>query len=114
MRNPACRDGWRSFVACSGQPKFRKGAEGKKENRMLGNSVLGIDVGKATLACTLLDPASHQVVWEASYPNTPTGVQSLLERTPPHAPWVMEPTGRYSLFVAKLFVAKPARAAGRQ
>lgn len=71
--------------------------------------MLGIDVSKATLACTLIDPTNHQVVWEATYPNTPHGVASLLGRTPQQTPWVMEPTGRYSLCVAK-----PASAAGRQ
>ena len=96
----------------------------------LVNSVLGIDVSKATLACTLVDPTSHQVLWQvlwqatyprqATYPNSPQGVQSLIERTPHQAAWVMEPTGRYSLLVAslsppcRLLVAKPAKAAGRQ
>ena len=73
-----------------------------------------------TLACTLVDPTSHQVLWQvlwqatyprqATYPNSPQGVQSLIERTPHQAAWVMEPTGRYSLLVASL--SPPCRQAG--
>jgi transposase len=70
--------------------------------------MLGIDVSKQTLACTLLNPANRQVDWFRQVPNTPAGVQSLLEAVAPDTPWVLEPTGRYSLVVAK-----PAKDAGR-
>lgn len=80
--------------------------------------MLGIDVSKATLACTLLDPATHAVRWERTVPNTPRGVTQLLEAVPPTCPWVLEPTGRYSTAVAAqgttagrpVLVAPPKRA----
>lgn len=71
--------------------------------------MLGIDVSKSTLACTLLDADTRQVRWERSVPNTPQGVPQLLQLTPPTSSWVLEPTGRYSPTVAQ-----HARAAGRQ
>lgn len=70
--------------------------------------MLGIDVSKATLSTTLLDSMDGQVCWAAVVPNTTTGVQQLLERTPAEVPWVLEPTGTYSGAVAA-----QARAAGR-
>jgi transposase len=70
--------------------------------------MLGIDVSKETLACALLNRASQQFRWEKSIPNSPAGVRQLLELTALTDPWVLEPTGRYSLSVAK-----QARAAGR-
>lgn len=71
--------------------------------------MLGIDVSKQTLACSLLNPADQRVLWRREVANTPQGVQSLLQSVPAQVPWVMEPTGRYSLAVAK-----PAHQAGRQ
>jgi transposase len=71
--------------------------------------MLGIDVSKNTLACTLLDPVSKQSEWQGSVPNSPEGVQQLLQLVPVETPWVMEPTGRYSLLAVHL-----ARAAGRR
>ena len=70
--------------------------------------MLGIDVSKATLTCTLLEPASRRPLWEKTVDNSEAGVRQLLQRTPSETPWVLEPTGRYSLGVAK-----QARAAGR-
>ena len=61
--------------------------------------MLGIDTSKDTLYCALRDPLSRGVVWEASFCNTPAGVASLLKRVPAEAPWVIEPTGRYSTAV---------------
>lgn len=74
---------------------------------MLG--ILGIDVSKASLACALLDRETEQFRWQRQFANSATGVHDLLVKTPPEVPWVLEPTGRYSLTVAK-----QAQAAGRQ
>lgn len=73
---------------------------------MLG--MLGIDVSKASLACALLDQESEKCAWQREYANSFAGVRELLGKTPPEVPWVLEPTGRYSLSVAK-----QAQAAGR-
>jgi transposase len=80
--------------------------------------MLGIDVSKATLATTLLDGADDRPRWRLVVPNTPAGVRTLLERTPPACPWVLEPTGLYSGPVARqgqaagrtVLVAPPRRA----
>lgn len=71
--------------------------------------MFSLDISKETLACCLLDPKSRAVVWETEVPNTPEGVSELLRQVDPSVAWVMEPTGRYSLAVAK-----QARAAGRR
>ncbi len=64
--------------------------------------MLGIDVAKDTLACTLLDPQTRKTLWRKSIPNTPNAISTLLLSTPADAPWVLEPTGRYSTPVAQL------------
>lgn len=71
--------------------------------------MLGIDVSKDTLVCNLLDPNTRKSRWERTLPNTSQGILQLLKQTPAETPWVLEPTGRYSLPVVK-----QARAAGRQ
>lgn len=63
--------------------------------------MLGIDVSKHTLAACLVDATTRQMQWELEVPNTPAGITRLLARTPVTAPWVVEPTGRYSLGVAR-------------
>lgn len=63
--------------------------------------MLGIDVSKRELSCTLVDPATRRKVLSLTVPNTEEGVRKLLRRTPACVPWVMEPTGRYSTSVAK-------------
>ena len=70
--------------------------------------MLGIDVSKASLTCTLLDPQSHARRWEKTVPNSAAGIAQLLAQTPPELAWVLEPTGRYSRPVAQ-----QAQAAGR-
>ena len=70
--------------------------------------MLGIDVSKAELACALLDRTAERFCWERAVPNSHRGIQELLQATPPDVPWVLEPTGRYSLPVVQ-----QARAAGR-
>jgi transposase len=71
--------------------------------------MLGIDVSKNTLACALYDPAQGRFLWERTVAHTPAGLAELVARTPADVAWVLEPTGRYSLSVAKA-----AQAAGRQ
>jgi transposase len=63
--------------------------------------MLGLDVSKDSLSATLIDPQTRQVCWQTTVPNTPDGVRLLLQRTSPQTPWVVEPTGRYSLSVAR-------------
>jgi transposase len=63
--------------------------------------MLGIDVSKATLSCALRDPTTRALRWEITVPNTAPGVDTLLEKTPPHTDWVLEPTGRYSTRVVQ-------------
>jgi transposase len=80
--------------------------------------MLGIDVSKDTLSAALMDPATRRVEWEATVPNTPAGIRSLLARTPVPHPLVLEPTGRFSLGVAQtaaaagytVLMAQPRRA----
>ena len=64
--------------------------------------MLGIDVSKDLLECTLVHDGTRDVIWRGSVPNTATGVDGLLRRIPSADAWVMEPTGKYSLEVAKL------------
>ncbi len=71
--------------------------------------MLGIDVSKDTLACTLFDPTTQKPLWSRTVPNTSTGVTRLLKQTPADSPWALEPTGRYSLLAATR-----AHDAGRQ
>lgn len=66
---------------------------------MLG--ILGIDVSKDTLSCTLLNSTTRQKSWHKTLPNTPAGVRQLLRHTPSDAAWILEPTGRYSQWVAR-------------
>lgn len=70
--------------------------------------MLGIDVSKAQLTCTLVDPQTEKNRWCREVPNTPAGIEQLLRRTPAEVAWVVEPTGRYSSLVAR-----QATAAGR-
>jgi transposase len=71
--------------------------------------MLGIDVSKDTLSCTLLEAATRRPLWHKEVHNTSAGWKQLLKHTPPAAPWVLEPTGRYSQDVARA-----AREAGRE
>ena len=71
--------------------------------------MLGIDVSKATLSCTLLVTRDQPPVWQHTLPNTPAGIAALIRQTPATSPWVVEPTGRYSQAVVT-----QGRAAGRQ
>ncbi len=62
--------------------------------------MLGIDVSKDTLACTLFNPQTQKALWSRIVPNTSAGVTRLLKQTPDDSPWALEPTGRYSLLAA--------------
>jgi transposase len=70
--------------------------------------MLGIDVSKEQLTCAFLEATTKRLLWETTVPNSPQGVAQLLQRTPEAAPWVLEPTGRYSAAVVR-----QARTAGR-
>lgn len=63
--------------------------------------MLGIDVSKTSLVCTLLDPTTRAALWTRTLPNTPEGVRQLVSQTPADSPWVLEPTGRFSTAVAR-------------
>lgn len=73
------------------------------------HAVVGIDVSKDRLDCALLEQGRDKPSWERQVARNAAGVQELLAKTPPGVPWVMEPTGRYSLQVARL-----AREQGQQ
>jgi transposase len=79
---------------------LRKGAGGRP-SRSLEKLMLGIDVSKADLVCTLLDPTTRQNQWTRTFPNTAAGIRHLLTQTPADPPWVLEPTGRFSTSVVK-------------
>jgi transposase len=80
--------------------------------------MLGIDVSKATLVCTLVTGEDRQVGWRGSVPNTPAGIDQLLATIPARVPWVVEPTGPYSQLVvrraqgaARIVLQAPTRSA---
>jgi transposase len=68
--------------------------------------MLGIDVSKETLACTLVDSVTKDTTWRGAYPNTPKGISALLKRTHPQVPIILEPTGRYSIPVVRMAQAE--------
>jgi transposase len=72
------------------------------------NATLGIDVSKNHLVCSLMDPCTRKVTWQAEFLNTCTGIDTLLEEIHTEVPWILEPTGRYSILAAR-----KAREAGR-
>lgn len=63
--------------------------------------MLGLDVRKATLVCTLIDPRDQRVCGETAVPNSAAGVTRLMQRTTADCAWVVEPTGRYSDLVVQ-------------
>ena len=64
--------------------------------------MLGIDVSKDTLSCTLFDFQTQKPLWNKTFPNTLQGIVRLLKQTPVESPWALEPTGRYSTTPAAL------------
>ena len=67
------------------------GGKAKRTELML--DILGIDVSKDTLSCTLLDATTRQQRWHKEVRNVAAGWKQLLYHTPPAAPWVLEPMG---------------------
>jgi transposase len=93
--------------------------DGCKGAGMSGGTVmLGIDVSKARLTCTLLTSRDQPPLWQANVPNTPAGIAQILAQTAPTCPWVVEPTGIYSRAVVAegqaagrpVLLAQPKRA----
>jgi transposase len=89
--------------------------------------MIGIDVSKNDLVCTHVCPITRKQIWQATFPNTPQGIDKLLAKgqsvkktetssLPPA--FVLEPTGRYgNVMVQKanqagyqVFLAPPKRA----
>ena len=70
--------------------------------------MLGIDTSKKTLHCAFRDPLTKELLWDQEVVHTPAGIDAILKRTPAEAPWVVEPTGRFSIELAR-----HAQAAGR-
>lgn len=71
-------------------------------------ATLGIDVSKDNLVCALMDPITREVSWRAEFTNAQNGIDKLLDQVDAQVPWILEPTGRYSLLAAR-----KARQAGR-
>lgn len=79
--------------------------------------MLGIDVSKDTLACTLLDQNTQKPVWHKTFDNSAAGIAKLLRQTPDDCPLALEPTGRYSTQIAaqaqkagrRVFLAQPKK-----
>ena len=63
--------------------------------------MLGIDVSKQSLSYALLDPQTGRLLRGGEVRNTLSGVRELMRQCPPEVPWVLEPTGRYSLLAVK-------------
>jgi transposase len=63
--------------------------------------MIGIDVAKDTLAVCWWPAGASAPKWERSYANSKAGLRRLLKDTPPEEPWVLEPTGPYSLGVVE-------------
>jgi len=63
--------------------------------------MLGIDVSKDTLACSLRDAQSKVELWHGTVPNSETGLKQLCRHIPAECPWVLEPTGRYSTLTVR-------------
>jgi transposase len=82
------------------------------------NAMIGIDTSKSKLDYSLVLRDKLAAQWQRKTPNCPEGYTKLLQDTPPDTPWVIEPTGRYSLGVVqfavetgqKILLAPPARA----
>src|SRR6266496_2376143 len=74
----------------------------------LANGAFGIDVSSQSLQAALLANVVASPTWEKEVPLTTEGIAHLLEATSAEIPWVVEPTGRYSIQVVK-----QARDAGR-
>lgn len=63
--------------------------------------MLGVDVSKATLSCSVVDAQTRRRTLQFVVANTEPGIRTLLQKVP-RSPVVLEPTGRYSLLLARL------------
>ena len=63
---------------------------------------LGIDVSKPKLDASLVCADSNKAIWHVLAGRDREGIEALLAKTDPDVALVMEPTGRYSLEVAKI------------
>jgi transposase len=68
---------------------------------MLHGTVLGIDVSKDKLDCSLVDADTEKRIWFTTFANDRGGIAKLLAKTDPSVPLVAEPTGPYTLPLAK-------------
>jgi transposase len=81
-------------------------------------AMIGIDTSKNKLDYALVHRDTLAPEWQRTIANQPAGFAQLLRDTPPETPWVIEPTGRYSLSVVqfareagqKVFLAPPNKA----
>ena len=63
--------------------------------------MIGVDVSSRWLTCCFRLTRDNNPEKELEVPNSVEGVHKLLSCMPSGAPWVVEPTGRYSLLVVK-------------
>src|SRR5438128_12474856 len=63
--------------------------------------MLGVDVSSQFLSTALWLRPQDKPDWEREVPNCPSGIEQLLSATSKEVPWVVEPTGRYSLLVVQ-------------
>lgn len=63
--------------------------------------MLGIDVCSQRLEAALCLDRHAKPQWRREVSNSAAGVDELLVHTPAEVPWVIEPTGRYSLLVVQ-------------
>ena len=68
-------------------------------------AMIGIDTSKSKLDCALMQRDEVTPLWQRDIANQPEGYMQILRETPPNTPWVIEPTGRYSLGVVQFAVA---------
>jgi transposase len=62
---------------------------------MQSYSIIGLDVGKDKLVCTLVNTADKSVLWRDNFTNDACGISRLLAKSPKDSPIVLEPTGVY-------------------
>lgn len=72
---------------------------------MIHSLVLGIDVSKDKLDCSMVDVEHDKRLWYLVAPNTPAGIATIFAKADPSVALVAEPTGPYTLELAKRSVA---------
>ena len=68
---------------------------------MSHSKVLGIDVSKDKLDCSLVDADGERRIWFLAVTNDRAGVARLPAKADPSVPLVAEPTGPYTVLLAK-------------